>query len=279
MRWVASHVAHLHYVHVTDRKWLLCLQAGHVVLANSRLCAQYKPFVFNSLGLTLRVYHDLYICDLCILVYCMSLYLCELDLRHGSRAYNARCCNLESFGNIKQDLGRFWCQNSLADSGREAFASMWVATGLPHVCPTSHLDTCHHLPDANILQILDGCVNRCRATLDLILCSQLFFSTYHVIFSSNLANDSFNPAPASSLSFFLFTHSFTVYCIHVLFFYPHFFYRIPLRFFWLANFSLKGNCTRCCIGLAVTRRFNHRKQTRLCHSEAKKKNIIVNFLM
>lgn len=68
----------------------------------------------------------------------------------------------------------------------------------------------------------DGCVNRCRETLDLqcIFDWASFFpdGTYHVIFSSNLANDCFNPTPASSLSFFLFTHSFTVYCIHVLFF-------------------------------------------------------------
>lgn len=97
-----------------------------------------------------------------------------------------------------------------------------------------------------------------------------FFSTYHVIFSSNLANDSFNPTPASSLSFFLFTHSFTVYCIHVLFFYPHFFYRIPSSSFCCQFSSLKGNRTYCCIGLVIACRFNLCKKTRLCHSKAKK---------
>lgn len=92
-------------------------------------------------------------------------------------------------------------------------------------------------------KFFDGCVNRCRETLDLqcIFDWASFFSdgTYHVIFSSNLANDCFNPTPASSLSFFLFTHSFTVYCIHVLFFYPHFFYRIPSSSFGCQFFPSK----------------------------------------
>lgn len=61
--------------------------------------------------------------------------------------------------------------NSLADSASEAFGSIRVPPRLPHVCTTSRLDTCQHLPAADILQMFDGCVNRCRESLDLILCS------------------------------------------------------------------------------------------------------------
>lgn len=91
-----------------------------------------------------------------------------------------------------------------------------IGTWLHHL----PLDARHHLPDADLLQMLDACVNRRRGSLDLILCDWAgFFKQYRSwnLFST-LANDSFNPAPASSLSFFLFTHSFTVYCIHVLLF-------------------------------------------------------------
>lgn len=124
--------------------------------------------------------------------------------------------------------------NASAESASEAFGCIRMPPRLPHVCTTSRLDASQHRPAADILQMVDGCVDRCGESLDLgwnLPCTAP-------------ANDSFNPTPASSLSSFLLTHSCTVYCIHAVFLSSQFFYRIPSSSFG-CQFSLSQSkpCT------------------------------------
>lgn len=124
---------------------------------------------------------------------------------------------------VVKEGGRFWSRPPKAHQV-EIWEMNRVPTRSPRVCTTCHLDARPHWPEADLLQTLGGCVNRRRDMLNWPSVIGLAFwnGACHVIFSQLMT---FNPTPASSLSFFLFTHSFTVYYIHVLLFYLS--YRIP----------------------------------------------------